>query len=145
MRIKTRSFEDWPAAVRRQLIRATLPDGSMRFCVRQKPSAKTFVAFEGKRVLGWLLVWPTTQGTFATAYVFKKYRCRQVARFLYHEALLHEHPLHVLAWDKSSHRLFDIVRELHPEWLIIHDWEPFRLKHGRLQEIGIDLPLQASA
>jgi len=138
VRILTKRFEAWPAEVRRQLIRATLPDGSMRFCVRKKPGTQTFVAFNGKRVMGWLILWPTTAGTFATAFVYKRYRGQKVARKLYERAIRSERPLHALVWDDASRRLFESVRAAHPGQFIIHEWMPFREKHGQLQEIGID-------
>lgn len=138
MRIVSKRFNEWPPAVRRQLIRATLPDGSMRFCVRKKPDTRTLVAFEDGCVLGWLLFWPTKVGTFATAYVFKKYRGKKIAPKLYARALAVESPLQALAWDEASWKLFTAVRDAHPGKLEIHDWLPFRSKYGQLQEIGID-------
>lgn len=138
MTIVSKRFEEWPAQVQRALIRATLPDGSMRFCVRKKPSTVTFVAFDARgRVMGWLLLWPTrTTGTFATVYVYKKYRKDGIALHLFDAALVVQHPLRVLGWDEASLRLFTKVAERHPGKLEIVDWIPFRTAHGQLQDIG---------
>lgn len=138
MTIVSKRFEEWPSSVRRRLIRATLPDGSMRFCVRKKPSARTFVAFDAHgRVMGWLLLWPTREtGTFATVFVNKRFRKDGVAAALFDAALAAEHPLNVLGWDDASSGLFRKVQERHPGKLVIVDWTSFRAKHGQLQEIG---------
>lgn len=136
--IVSKRFEEWPIAVQRRLIRATLPDGSMRFCVRKKPSSRTFVAFdEGGRVMGWLLLWPTREtGIFATVFVNKRYRKDGIAVKLFDAAIAQERPLNVLGWDEASLRLFRKVQERHPGALVIVDWVSFRTKYGQLQENG---------
>ena len=138
MTIVSKRFEEWPSSVRRRLIHATLPDGSMRFCVRKKPSARTFVAFDARGcIMGWLLLWSTRKtGTFATVFVNKRFRKDGVAAALFDTALAAQHPLNVLGWDDASSRLFQKVQERHPGKLVIVDWTSVRAEYGQLQEIG---------
>ncbi len=138
MHIVRARFEEWSSSVQRRLIRATLPDGSMRYCVRKKPSTWTAAAFDNRgRLMGWILRWPTKEtGTFATVFVNKRFRKDGVAAALFDVAIETGYPLNVLGWDPASMRLFRKVQERHPGKLVIIDWLPFKARYGQLQDIG---------
>ena len=137
MKIIDRPFSAWSGSVQMRLIRATFVDGSMRYCVRQRPSTQTVVAFsERGQIMGWLVIWPTPTDTFATVFVNKRYRGHGVAEALFERALDIRSPLAVLGWDPHSLRRFRQLRRRHPGKIIIRDWKTFRERYGTLQEHG---------
>lgn len=95
MKIESRLFGDWPAEVRRQLMRLTLREESgMRDVITRYDgdNTRTWVATHGGKIVGWaLLDRHGYGGSDAMFYVQRKYRRRGIGAALHKRVISYAH------------------------------------------------------
>ena len=132
MTIEKRAFRAWGRKMRRRLRHATFPDGYMWKFARVKPDSWTCVAFSGRQVMGWCLVFVHEGRATASVFVNARYRRSGLARRLIGEAVRTHHVLDVAAWDKTSRKLYRGLRDLYPGRITVIDWWKALPRYRRL-------------
>lgn len=126
-----KKFNKWDKNIQRRLLKATFPEGFMRYYVKIDPRSLTYVSFSKKQIKGWVLIFTAGGENDTNIVVNKRYQKQGVATELI-EAVFKSHAdISVAQHDAKTKKFFKKMKVRYPKKLTVIDWKKHESRYRK--------------